>query len=131
MPDKSILGMKGMQEKAFLMKIEAEGITEEQAKRVFIERVKNHWKKKTIPSKFGSDIPWKEADSIIDGMNQGPRCMAELADYVMYPHIRSAMMGLMMSKSGGRVLALNEDGSLTEYSDKVKKNVKLDDVGGE
>ena len=126
MPDGSMFVIDEMQEKAFNMKIEAEGITEKQAKEAFIPEVERHWASKTIPTKFDSDEPWEETY----------RDMAMLADDVLYPKIRSAMMALMfaeMSKKEKKpkemkVIALSDRGGATEYrSDgKVKRHKTLD-----
>lgn len=137
MPDGSILGIRDMQERAFKMKIEAEGITEEQAKEAFIPEVVKHWKAKTIPTKFGWDESWKDSEDV----ETPPKNMAELADYVMYPKIRGAMMGLMFAELAKRdakkkkkkpkpvkVIALADDGSATSYSDKVEKHKRWEDA---
>jgi hypothetical protein len=138
MPDGSVFKMEGMQEKAFKMKIEAEGITEEQAKKVFIPEVEFHWKNKTVPTKFGDNVPWKEEWEKSDL----PKNMADLANGVIYPKIRAAMMGLMMAKMAKedmkkkgkkktvvpKVIALNNDGSATSYSDKVEKHERWEDA---
>jgi hypothetical protein len=75
----------------------------------FVDRVDYYWKKKSLPTKFGWDEPWKKKYK-----NQ-----AGVAQDVLYPYIRAILMGLafqeLSPKKKGKVLALNEDGSVTEY----------------
>jgi hypothetical protein len=132
MPDKSIFKMDELQEKAFKMKIKAEGITAEDAREAFVPEVKLYWKKKAIPTKFGFDETWKECED----MKEEPKNMAELADFVLYPKIRAAMMGLIMSEmykedkkkkvkpKEVKVIAMNDDGGATVYGGdgKVKRH---------
>lgn len=84
----------------------------------FVEIVNEHWKKRTIPTKFDWDESWKK-----EYKNQ-----AELAGAVLYPYIRVILMGFAFeegSSGKGKVLALNQDGSVTEYpSGKKHKNFK-------
>jgi len=133
MPDGSVFKIKEMQEKALRMKLEGEGITEEQAKEAFIPEVVKHWKDKTIPTKFGFDESWKDSEDV----TKPPKDMADLSDFVIYPKIRSAMMGLMfaeLSKIDGKkskeakVVAINDEGGATVYGSngKVERHKNLE-----
>jgi hypothetical protein len=85
----------------------------------FALEVDKHWKQKTIPTKFDWDDPWKKKY----------KNHADLAQEVMYPYIRVIIMGLAFEelspkKKKAKVLALNNDGSVTEYpSGKKHKNI--------
>jgi hypothetical protein len=76
----------------------------------FCSCVETHWKSKTIPTKFCENIPWEK-----EYKNH-----SELAPDVIYPYIRSILMGLMLKKMNSKasVLALNDDGSVSEYPKK-------------
>lgn len=79
----------------------------------FVEVVGWHWKNKTVPTKFGSEISWTK-----NYKNQ-----AALAPEVLYVYIRAILMGFLMnSQGGGKVIAIGKDG-LVEYPSgkKVKK----------
>ena len=82
----------------------------------FKDAVNQHWKNKTIPTKFSTNDSWEK-----NYKNQ-----AELAHDVAYPYLRVILMGLMMQSMGSdcKVIALNKDGSATEYPSGKEKRRK-------
>jgi thymidylate synthase ThyX len=109
MSDGSIFKMPNSEwQEAFDMKYSEEDLKE--IKKAFIKLTEEHWKVKTIPTKFDWDEKWKNAREY--------KNHAELAEHVMYKYIRAALMGLMfnkMSKGKGRVLGIDEDGNEAIY----------------
>lgn len=88
----------------------------------FILEVEKHFNKKTIPTKFGVDYEWYTE-------NVQARNHAELARHVIYPYIRAILMGFMFQKlGGGKVLAMNDDGSVTKYPPEEKEDVGSQDT---
>jgi len=74
-----------LRQRAFLIKYRGE---EEEALEMFRQITEKHWGERSIPTKFGSDVPWEE-----EYVNHG-----DLGHEVMYIYIRTAMMGVYLAE---------------------------------
>jgi hypothetical protein len=98
--------------------------------------IAKHWKAKTLPTKFGWDMPWSDAQDLNMERAHKYKDQADMAPMVMYQYVRPIMMGLMMQKlakmkpekkgkktPAPKVIALGKNGNATEYPS--GKKVKL------
>jgi hypothetical protein len=107
-------------QKAFLIKY---GEDPNSAINAFRELTKEHFDAKTVPTKFGTTVAWGE-DYGADEIKKTFKNHAELGEQIMYVYLRSALLAVVMeeaSKQMGRktspsVLAIGEDGQVTEYT---------------
>lgn len=105
--------------KAFWFRSDEDHATADGHLKDFIASVQAHWDARTIPTKFHSDEPWEKEY----------KDHSELAHDVMYPFIRGALMGIVISgHTGGRgsVVAIGPDGKNREYTKDGSEQVSLD-----
>jgi len=114
MPDNSLFRIDNKYwKKALLMKLKSEKLTWIEFTKIFIEKVKTHWKKKTIPTKYSWDDEWEREY----------HDMSELAKDVLYPYIRAYLMAFTLG--GGKVIALSGKDEVKEISNKGVKRKKF------
>jgi hypothetical protein len=112
---------------------------EEEVIDAFRDEVEKHWQAKTLPTKRGIDVPWDlyEWESWMPTKGRKPdiKARADIAGPVLYPIIRAASMGLILSAAtggAGKVIALDEEGTVREYPSGKKTDMgrTLDDKSG-
>ena len=112
-------------QKAFELKY---GDKKKEAIEAFKQITKKHFEEKTVPTKFGLDMPWENPCEYSNH--------AELGEEVMYVYIRTALLAVVMEelakKSGmkkvPKVVGISEDGEITEYTGhSVRKLKSLED----
>jgi len=112
-------------QKAFELKY---GDKKKEAIEAFKQITKRHFEEKTVPTKFGLDMPWENPHEYSNH--------AELGEEVMYVYIRTALLAVVMEelakKSGmkklPKVVGISEDGEITEYTGhSVRKLKSLED----
>ena len=107
---------------AFAIKLNHEPEQIQKGIEEFIEAVDEHWRNKTVMTKFGK-VSWDQ-----EGQEYGSH--AALGDDVMYVFIRASLMGIILGAAGSKVITPNEEkGGWTVWDHTGKRRAPdLDDV---
>ena len=103
------------------------GENKEEAIKAFKELTKKHFDAKTVPTKFGFDVPWEEGGEFGEAVHF--KNHAELGEVVMYIYLRPAILAVAMAKVAKgekkvpKVIGISKDGTLTEYSGEGKRKI--------